>query len=119
MKSVDQDIVFRQYLSLLPRSVLECPLVNYDYDKLSEYALVKSMILANLFRWRSWEQIEQGIRAKPAILIELELDSISGSQLSRRLAKLDTAALADLLGSVTQRYWLVRGKISVSVRGTN
>jgi len=110
MKSVDQNIVFRQYLSLLPRSVLECPLVNYDYDKLSEYALVKSMILANLFRWRSWEEIEQGIRAKPAILLELELDSISGSQLSRRLAKLDTSALADLLGSVTKRYWLVRGK---------
>ncbi|MBE1556213.1 hypothetical protein [Sporosarcina limicola] len=100
MKSVGQNIVFRQYLSLLPRSVLECPLVNYDYDKLSEYALVKSMIPANISRWRSWEEIEQGIRAKPAILIELELDSISGSQLSRQLAKLDTSALADLLGLV-------------------
>jgi len=36
MMNVDQDIVFRQYLSLLSRSV---------FDKLSEYALVKSMIL--------------------------------------------------------------------------
>ena len=112
MKSVDQNIVFRQYLSLLPRSVLECPLVNYDYDKLSEYTLVKSMILAHVFRWTSWENIEKGLRSKPAILTELELDSISGSQLSRRLATVDTQALADLLALVAKKYWLVRGKTS-------
>lgn len=51
MKNVDQNIVFRPYLSLLPRSVLACPIVNYDYVKLSEYELVKAMILADLFRW--------------------------------------------------------------------
>lgn len=112
MKSVDQNIVFRQYLSLLPRSVLECPLVNYDYDKLSEYTLVKSMILAHVFRWTSWDNIEKGLRSEPAILAELELDSISGSQLSRRLATVDTQALADLLALVAKKYWLVRGKTS-------
>jgi hypothetical protein len=51
-----------------------CPLVNYDYEKLSESALVKSFILANVFRWGSLEEIEQGIRSKPAIREELELD---------------------------------------------
>ncbi|MHA6259033.1 IS4 family transposase [Sporosarcina sp. CAU 1771] len=110
MKSVDQNIVFRQYLSLLPRSVLECPLVNYDYDKLSEYALVKSMILAHVFGWASWKNIEKGLRSKPAILAELDLESISGSQLSRRLATVDTQALADLLALVAKQYWLLRGK---------
>ncbi|GKV65136.1 hypothetical protein NCCP2331_12890 [Sporosarcina sp. NCCP-2331] len=45
MKSVDQNIVARQCLSNLPPSKLACPLVNYDYDKLTDYSLVKSLIL--------------------------------------------------------------------------
>lgn len=55
---------------------MACPLVNYVYDKLSEYTLVKSMILATIFRWRSCEEIVQRIRAKLATLIEMELDSV-------------------------------------------
>lgn len=110
MKSVDQNTVFRQYLSQLPQSVLDCPLVNYEYDKLSEIALVKTFISANLFQWRSLEEIERGIRSKPEVQKELGVTSISGSQLSRRLANLDTKSLASLLGLVAKQYWLLRGK---------
>lgn len=110
MKSVDQNTVFRQYLSQLPQSVLDCPLVNYEYDKLSEIALVKTFISANLFQWRSLEEIERGIRSKPKVQKELGVTSISGSQLSRRLANLDTKSLASLLGLVAKQYWLLRGK---------
>lgn len=109
MKSVDQNIVFRQYLSMLPKTALACPLINYDYKKLTEYSLVKSFILANLFRWESLRDIEEGIRSKTAIQKELKLASISSSQLSRRLAELDTSALADILGLITKQYWLIRG----------
>ena len=111
MKSVDQNTVFRQYLSQLPQSVLDCPLVNYEYDKLSEIALVKTFISANLFQWRSLEEIERGIRSKPKVQKELGVTSISGSQLSRRLANLDTKSLASLLGLVAKQYWYYEGKL--------
>ena len=89
MESIVQNIVFRQYLSMLPQNVLACPLFNYDYKKLTEYSLVNSIILTNLFRWESLRDMEERIRSKVEIQKEFNLDSISPSQLSRRLAVLD------------------------------
>lgn len=48
MKSVDEKKVFRQYLKLLPINALACPLLNYDAKKLSDFSLVKFMIMANI-----------------------------------------------------------------------
>ncbi|GKV65135.1 MULTISPECIES: hypothetical protein [unclassified Sporosarcina] len=53
--------------------------------------------------------IEKGIRSKAFFQRELEVESISGSQLSRRLAVLDTQTLADLLGASAKKYWMFRG----------
>ncbi|MDN4605920.1 hypothetical protein [Sporosarcina highlanderae] len=103
MKSVDQNIVARQYFSNLPPSRLECPLVNYAYEKLTEYSLVKALILADIMQWRSWETFEKGIRLKAYYKRELEVASISGSHLSRRLAGFDTFALADLLAAFAKK----------------
>ncbi len=41
MKSVDQNLVFRQYLSLLPKNKFDCPLNNYAYKKMTDESLVK------------------------------------------------------------------------------
>src|SRR5690606_21095764 len=100
MTSVDQNLVFRQYLSLLPKNIFACPLYNYDYTKLTDESLVKTFLLANLFNWESLSEIEIGIRSKKKIQNELGFKSISASQLSRRLEKLDTIHLAELLGMI-------------------
>ena len=51
MKSVDENLVFRQYLSLLPVTILACPLMNYDAKKLTDFSQVKILIMANLCKW--------------------------------------------------------------------
>lgn len=107
MTSVDHDLVFRQYLSLLPTNFLDCPLRNYAYTKLSDRALVKTFILSVLFRWESLREIEVGIRSKKEIQKELNIDSISSSQLSRRLSMLDTVELEKLLSYIATKYWLL------------
>ncbi|QNK87511.1 DUF4372 domain-containing protein [Sporosarcina sp. resist] len=64
MKSVDENLVFRQYLSLLPVNILACPLMNYDAKKLADFSLVKILMMANLCKWESLREIEEGIRSK-------------------------------------------------------
>ncbi|MBS4218562.1 IS4/IS5 family transposase, partial [Bacillus sp. FJAT-49711] len=63
MNSVDQDLVFRQYLSLLPATTLACPSHNYNFTKLSDESLVKIFLLSTLFRWGSLREIEVAIRS--------------------------------------------------------
>ncbi|AMQ07107.1 IS4 family transposase [Sporosarcina psychrophila] len=108
MKSVDENLVFRQYLSLLPVNILACPLMNYDAKKLTDFSLVKILIMANLCKWESLREIEEGIRSKKSFQRDLGLTPIGYSQISRRLIDLNTADLADLLGRLARHYWLLQ-----------
>src|SRR5699024_8649535 len=76
--------------------------------KLSNQSLVKAFILSTLFRWESLGDIELGIRSKKEICHELQVNSISASQLSRRLQELDTENLAELLGLIARQYWALK-----------
>lgn len=58
MKSVHKNLVFRQYLSNLPTNVLACPLMDYDVKKLTDFSLVKILILVSLFRREGQRKIE-------------------------------------------------------------
>lgn len=53
MTSVNQNLVFRQYLSNLPTNILACPLMNYNAKKLTDFSVVKIFIMANLCKWDS------------------------------------------------------------------
>ena len=53
MTSVNQNLVFRQYLSNLPTNILACPLMNYDAKKLTDFSVVKIFIMASLCKWDS------------------------------------------------------------------
>ena len=108
MKSVDQKLVFRQYLSLLPTNVLACPLMNYDWKKLTDFSLLKILIMASLCKWDNLREIEAAIRSKKSLRLELGLKSISHSQISRRLIELNTVDLADILGGLAQKYWALQ-----------
>lgn len=93
MKSIKQEKVFRQCLSLIPSEPLRCPLRDYRNYKLSTEALVKIFVMAQLGRWSSYEDIEEQLRAYPELRKELKIKEISGSQLSRRITTLPTELL--------------------------
>lgn len=115
MKSVNHNLVISQYLSVLPKNALACPLLNYDAKALTDFSVVKVFILANLCKWEGLREIEVGIRAKREIQKEIGVESISYSQLSRRLADMNTGLLADLLGRLATHYW----KLQRNVKGIN
>ena len=98
MTSVNQNLVLRQNLSNLPTNILACPLMNYDAKKITGFSVVKIYITANLCKWDNLRVIESGIRSKKEFMKEIETESISCSQISRRIIELNMADLADLLG---------------------
>ena len=66
MKSVNQNLVFRQYLSNLPTNILACPLANYDAKKLTDFSVVKIFIMASLQMGqpkdnRNWYPFKKGV----------------------------------------------------------
>ena len=73
MNNIDKSMVFRQYLSLMPSDSLACLLRNQGFTKLTDDSLVKTFVLATLFRWNSLREIEQGIRSQIEIQNELDL----------------------------------------------
>ncbi len=77
--------VIRQCLSLLPTETFSCPLLNYDQKKLTADSLIKIFVAAQLGKWESYADIEEKLRADKELLKSLNLESISGSQLSRRI----------------------------------
>lgn len=79
--------------------------MNYDEKKLTDFSLVKALVLSTICKWESHREIEENIRSNKSIQRELNLHSISHSQLSRRLIALDTNDLADLLSQLTKCYW--------------
>jgi hypothetical protein len=73
-----------QCLSLLPTEDFDCPLIDYG-KKLSSKALLKIFVAAQLDQWSSYSHIEEKLRAYPKLQKELDIESISGSQLCRRI----------------------------------
>jgi len=88
---VNQPTVIRQCLSWVPTKHLACPLLNYGMKKLSIEGLVKILIAAQLGNWESYKDIEINLRANNELQKEVGVNSISGSQLSRRINRLDNA----------------------------
>ncbi|MEK4711990.1 DUF4372 domain-containing protein [Sporosarcina sp. FSL K6-5500] len=77
-------------------NILACPLMNYDAKKLTDFSLLQILIMANLCKWESLREIEEGIRSKKSLQRDLGLTSIGHSQISRRLIDLNTADLGRL-----------------------
>ncbi|MDW0116239.1 IS4 family transposase [Sporosarcina thermotolerans] len=109
MKSVNQNLVFRQLLSNLPENILACPIMNYDAKKITDFSIVKVFIMANVAQWKSHRQIEAGIQAEPEFQKEIETDFISHSQISRRLIQLNTAHLVELFSRLAVLFWRIKG----------
>lgn len=95
-----QNTVISQCLSLLPTKYLSCPVLNYDMKKLSAEALIKIFIAAQLGKWNSYREFAIKMRAYKDFMGHIDLDSISASQLSRRINELDTSILQNLFFKV-------------------
>jgi len=92
--------VISQCLSLLPTENLACPLLNYDMKKLSNEQLVKIFVAAQLDNWKSYPEFEIKMRAYHDLMKDIGIESISSSQLSRRINDLDTTILQNLFFKV-------------------
>ena len=99
---LNQNTVLRQCLSLLPTKDLACPILNYGTKKLSIEALVKIFVIAQLDHWKSYPEFDIKMRAYKDLMECIDLESISSSQLSRRINELDTAILQNLFLKVVQ-----------------
>ncbi|MHA6534804.1 IS4 family transposase [Paenibacillus sp. BAC0078] len=93
MDNVNVNSVLRQFLSLLPVNALERTLFDHYTKKLTVMKTVFIFVVAQMYRWSSYSEMEAHIRAQPELQRWLHLDSISGSQLSRSLDRLPTELL--------------------------
>lgn len=100
---LNDNTVLSQCLSLLPTEELACPLLNYDNTKLTDEALVKIFIIAQLEKWESYKVFDIKIDAYQDLLENVNLKKVSGSQLSRRINKLDTTVLQNLFINVVNQ----------------
>ena len=98
--------VISQCLSLLPTEDLACPLLNYEMKKLSVEQLVKLFITAQLDHWESYPEFDIKMRAYSDLMKDIGIESISSSQLSRRINDLDTSILQNLFFKVLQELYL-------------
>ncbi len=91
-----------QCLSLLPTEEFDCPLIDYG-KKLSTKALMKIFVAAQLDQWSSYSHIEEKLRAYPKLQKELEIESISGSQLCRRINDFPTEMIQKMFVKIVSQ----------------
>ncbi|MBU9712541.1 IS4 family transposase [Evansella tamaricis] len=93
---LSQKNVLSQCLDYLPTEDLACPILNYNNSKLTIEALVKIFVTAQIQKWESYSVFDIELRAKKELMKCIDVESISSSQLSRRINELDTAILQKL-----------------------
>ncbi|AGK55353.1 IS4 family transposase [Bacillus sp. 1NLA3E] len=101
-KSIGQEILMCQCLSLLPTEDFDCPLIDYG-KKLSTKALLKIFVAAQLDQWCSYSHMEEKLRAFPTLRKEIGIKSISGSQLSRHINDLPTEMVQKMFVKVVKK----------------
>ncbi|WP_274366326.1 IS4 family transposase [Paenibacillus thermotolerans] len=103
MDNVTQNTVIRQLLSLLPVNVQE----RTAYDRYAKKLTINKSILlfaaASMDYWSSYEDMGVKLRSKPELQDLLQLQSISGSQLSRKLNLIPTELLQEIFIHCTSK----------------
>jgi hypothetical protein len=101
-KSIGQEMLICQCLSLLPTEDFDCPLIDYG-RKLTTKALLKIFVAAQLDQWSSYGHMEEKLRAYPKLRNHIDIKSISGSQLSRRINELPTELVQKMFLKVVSK----------------
>jgi hypothetical protein len=102
-KSIGREMLICQCLSLLPTEDFDCPLIDYGKYKLTTKSLLKIFVSAQLDQWSSYGHMEEKLRAYPKLCEELDIEDISGSQLSRRINDLSTEWVQKLFVKVVKK----------------
>ncbi|MBM7648456.1 hypothetical protein JOC78_001398 [Bacillus ectoiniformans] len=102
-KSIGRQLLICQCLSLLPTEDFDCPLIDYGNYKLTTKSLIKIFVSAQLDQWSSYSHMVEKLEAYPKLRKELEIEEISGSQLSRRINDLPTEWLQKLFIKVVKK----------------
>lgn len=105
-KSIGRGKLICQCLSILPTEDFDCPLIDYG-KKLTTKALLKIFVAGQLDQWSSYSDMEETIRAHPELRKELDIKSISGSQLSRRINDLPTELVQKMFEKVMYKIHLL------------
>jgi hypothetical protein len=105
-KSIGQEKVICQCLSILPTEDFDCPLIDYG-KKLKTKALLKIFVAGQLDQWSSYSHMEEKLRAHPELRKEIGVQSISGSQLSRRINDLPTEMVQKMFVKVANKIRLL------------
>lgn len=99
--------VIRQCFSYISEEYFCLPISDHRVRKLTTLKSIKLILASQLAKWDSYEQISQALRTSTTLQESLELSSISGSQISRRLKTIPTEILEglflELIGKVKQK----------------
>ena len=101
--SVSDIPVIRQCLSQLPLQDFVVPILDFRKQKLSTANLLKIFTTTQFLKWDSLNTIENTILSDREYQAAFELDSISKSQLSRRINSLPAEIPQALFSAVVQR----------------
>ncbi|MGY3718080.1 hypothetical protein ACWE42_21425 [Sutcliffiella cohnii] len=101
--SIEREMLICQCLSLLPTEDFDCPLLDYSNYKLSTKSLVKTFVAAQLDHWSSYSHMEEKLEAYPELRMEIGIEEISRSQLSRRINELPTELVQKLFIKVVEK----------------
>ncbi|WP_040203105.1 IS4 family transposase [Neobacillus jeddahensis] len=101
-KSIGNEKLICQCLSILPTEDFDCPLIDYG-KKLTTKALLKIFVAAQLDQWHSYSHMEEKLRAHPELRKELNIEGISGSQLCRRINDLPTEMVQKMFEKVVAK----------------
>lgn len=105
-KSIGYEKLICQCLSILPMEDFDCPLIDYG-KKLKSKALLKIFVAAQLDQWSSYSHMEEKLRAHPDLRKEVDVENISGSQLSRRINEFPTEMIQKMFVKVASKIRLL------------
>lgn len=115
MGNIHNFSVIRQCFSFISDENVILPVWDYRIHKLHTIKCIKLLMASQLAHWNSYSQIALQLRTSETLQKDLELESISGSQVSRRLRDLPTELLEawflEIMGKVKSLVPLSCSKI--------
>jgi hypothetical protein len=115
MGNIHNFSAIRQCFSFISDENFILPVSDYRIHKLLTIKCIKLLIASQIAQWNSYSHISLQLRTSETLQKELELESISASQISRRLRDLPTelleALFLEIMGKVKSQVPLSCSKI--------
>ncbi|MFC3773800.1 IS4 family transposase [Paenibacillus sp. GCM10012303] len=103
MDSISNSNVLSKYLSFLHLDEYDLSVFDRYKQKLKTADCIRLFIVAHLMGYKSSRDIEKAVRAEKSLQVWVQADSISHSQLTRKLPQIPTEILEHLLVGMVKR----------------